>query len=132
MIWIPLVTLLLALSVADVRRKAGRPANGLFGWGLGVAVAVSAVALVVLLISGLDLGTAERALESLEGAAAAQPGLVTTLLAGAGVVLVVGGSTRLVDRVALSDPDGPLPATFLPGLASVLGLLLLLAAYLRL
>lgn len=132
MLWIPLVLILAAWCLADVLRLMGRPATGLTSLLLGLAFAGGAVWLVVLLVADLDLATAGRALAWAEAGVASQPALVTTMLAGAGLALFMGGATRLVDRVALADPNGPLPHTTLPGLVCGLGLLLLLACYLRL
>ncbi len=132
MLWIPLILLLGAFCVSDLLRQFGRPATGLTSLILGLAFALGAVGLTVQLAAEIDLATAERALDWARSGIASQPALVTTLLAGSGVLLSMGGAARLVDRVALSDPDGPMPSTFAPGLAVALGVLLLVGAYIRL
>lgn len=132
MLWIPLTLLMAALIVAEILRQLRRPATGLASLVLGLAFALGAVGMVVLLVSELELDAAGRALEWFNAGIASQPALVTTGLAGAGLALCLGGATRLVDRVALADPDGPLPSTAAPGLACGLGLLLLIATYTRL
>jgi hypothetical protein len=132
MLWIPLILLLAALCLSDILRQFGRPATGPASLVLGLAFAVGAIGLVFALMGSFDLGTAEHALEWVRTGVAAQPALVTTLLAVAGLVLMLSGAGRLVDRVALADPDGPLPNTAGPGLACGLGLLLLIATYMRL
>ncbi len=132
MIWIPLLLLLAALCLSDILRQMGRPLTGMPRLVLSLAFAVGAVGLALMVVDELDLATAQRALEWARAGVEGQPALVTTALAGAGLALVLGGATRLVDRVALADPNGPLPSTAAPGLACGMGLLLLIVAYLRL
>lgn len=132
MLWIPLILLLGALCASDLMRQFGCPGTRLTNLALGLAFAIGAVGLTVMLAAEIDLATAEQALDWARSGLAAQPTLVTMLLGGSGVLLSLGGATRLVDRVALGDPDGPMPSTFAPGLAVALGVLLLVGAYSRL
>lgn len=130
--WLPATALLVTFALRELLRQLGRPARGLVGLLIDLAMAISFVVLVLLLIDGLEIDAAQRALDGARAWLASAPGAVTAALAAAGSLLVCGGAARLVDRVALADPDGPLPHTTAPALAAALGALLLLLAWLRL
>ncbi len=132
MLWLPPILLLAALCLSDLLRQLGRPATGLPGLLLGLVFAAGTLGLAVLLAEALDLGAAERALAWARNGIAAQPALVTIALAGAGLALALGGASRVVDRVTMVDPDGPLPSATAPAMACGLGLVLLLVSYTRL
>lgn len=131
MLWISVALLLVALGLSELLRQLRHPASGALGLVLSLAFAVGAVGLVVALVGALDIEDAGQALDWASARLASQHGLVTAVLAGAGLALGFGGAARLVDRVALADPDGPLPDTTSPGLACGVGVLLLMATYWR-
>jgi hypothetical protein len=126
MLWITLALLLVTLCVSEL------PARGVLGLISGVLFAAGFVASVVLGIAGLELEAAQQAQEWLVRGWEMYPLATTAALAALGLLLSMGGATRLVDRVALVDPDAPLPNLVAPGLICGLGLLLLVLVYNRL
>lgn len=132
MLWIPVTLVVVTLGFSELLRQFGRPATGVFGAVLDICLAAGCVALAVLFIAGLEIDTAQRVLDWLVSGWKMYPPAITAALAALGLLLAMGGATRVVDRVALADPRGPLPDTLTPALACGLGLVLLALVYQRL
>lgn len=130
MIWIPLALLAITLLLAHVSSAETLPSAA--STFLAAVFAGAAVWLIFLLFTTVDL--LQFARDVTEGGAAlaeAYPRHLTTGLAAIGLLLGFVGGGSAAGRVFAADPQGPLVSLTVPVMVACAGVVLVLAALLR-
>jgi len=130
MIWIPLALMAITLLLAHVSSAATMPSAA--ATFLSAVVAGAALWFLALLFTTVDLlDLARETTERAATLAAEHPGRVTVGLAALGLLLGFAGGGSAAGRAVAADPQGPLVSLAAPVLMAGAGMVLVLAALLR-
>lgn len=133
MFWIPLGLLAASLTIFQTRKLVGVE-GGLMGLALPLVFSASALWLLgIFFVTNDMLALAQASREAVQNFDAANTRLNTGLLAlfGLGIGFAGAGRAAGLVVVAMSDPDEPAPAMFLPIFAALVGGAMVLLAYSR-
>lgn len=131
MLWLPILLMAITLVLAEARRVS-RAEQGWMSLALPLVFSAAALWFLGELFMTVDmLALAAEIQSGLAAFDAQHTRLNTAIMAVLGLGLAFAGAGKAAGRVALADPQEPMVGIFLPSLAALVGMALVLTAYFR-